>query len=209
MNKYHKYNKLDLENLTLLGRIIYPWAIKYRNQLAIRHIPDETKALLDFGGGYGYLINGTTCPKAVSIDEKATLTLYRDPDGKIIREENSNGFLFVDRLPFTDECFECITAIAIVEHIKNLRPLMEEFHRILVDDGTLIITTPNHLVDTILPFLDRGSNQLRGKKVTEEHEHSLDRIQMQKFAENIFYLKKYMRFQLGLNQLFIYQKINT
>ncbi|MBA4368649.1 MAG: hypothetical protein C0403_13540 [Desulfobacterium sp.] len=207
MSRNNQYNKLDFENLTCLGRLIYPWTIRIRNELAIRHIPKDTQKLLDFGGAHGYLIRNTFSPKAVSIDEKIILYIDRDEDGRIIREESGDGFLFVDKLPFQDICFDCITAIAIVEHIKNLRSLMKEFHRILRDEGTLIITTPNHLVDKILPFLDKGSNQLRGKKVTEEHEHYLDRSQMQWFAEDLFTLKIYRKFQFGLNQLFVFEKM--
>jgi SAM-dependent methyltransferase len=208
MDKLNNYNNLDFENLTFLGRLIYPWAIKSRNQLAIRNIPKNTKALLDFGGGYGYLIKNTTCPKAISIDEKAKLSLLRDMDGKIINENYSDGFLFSDKIPFEDECFDCITAIAIIEHIKNIKLLIEEFHRILRASGTLIITTPSRIVDKILPLLDKGSNQLRGKKVSEEHEHSLNREKMQKYTKNMFQLQTYRRFQFGLNQLFVYKKIN-
>jgi len=206
MHRNHQNNQLDFENLTFLGKLIYPWAIKARNQLAIRHIPIGTRELLDFGGGYGYLIRSIFLPKAVSIDEKTTIYIHRDGKGRIVHEESTDGFLFIDKLPFEDTCFDCITAIAIVEHIKNLRSLMKEFCRILKHEGTLIITTPNHLVNTILPFLDKGSNQLRGKKVTEEHLISLNRLRMQSFTENLFALKIYKKFQLGLNQLFVFEK---
>ncbi len=206
MNRYEEYNKLDAENLTLLGRFIYPWAIRYRNQLALKHIPQESNDLLDFGGGYGYLIRHAHCLKAVSIDEKAILTINRDHQGNVVSEESAEGFLFVDKLPFDDECFDCITAVAILEHIKDIKKILQEFNRILRNGGTLIITTPTGIVNRILPFLDKGSSQLRGKKVTEEHEHCLGIEQMQQYVQNIFRLKLYKRFQFGINQLFIYEK---
>lgn len=201
-----RLNDLDTEKLTLLGRIVYPWAITYRNRLAIQQIPDAARSLLDFGGGYGYLIKNVGIEKAVSIDEKITITLYRDISGKMRRQEETEGFLFVERLPFESNLFDCITAVAAVEHIRNIKALFEEFYRVLSTEGTLIVTVPSRWVDHILPFLDRGSNQLRGKSVAEEHEHHLDKKQMREIVRDLFEMTKYRRFQLGLNQLFVFKK---
>ena len=97
--------------------------------------------------------------------------------------------------------------MAVVEHIKKPEILIKEVHRVLTSNGVFIMTTPKRIVDSILPFLDKGSSQLRGKTVHEEHEHYFNFQSMNKLTHNLFSLHKYQTFQLSINQLFVYKKI--
>jgi SAM-dependent methyltransferase len=45
-------------------------------------------------------------------------------------------------LPFPDEHFDCIFGSHVFEHVRNLVPLVEDFHRILKPGGYLISITP-------------------------------------------------------------------
>ena len=48
-----------------------------------------------------------------------------------------------DRLPFPDNYFECITLVAVIEHLVNPYHVLEEIRRVLKPGGVLIIGTPN------------------------------------------------------------------
>lgn len=194
------------DKLTFLGRVIYPWAIKFRNDLVLKHIPENSMSLLDIGGGAGYLVKNSLCEKSISIDERGDLKVIKNSHGGIIREESSSGTIINDEIPFDNGEFDCVTMVAVIEHIKNPENLIREISRVLKLHGKLIMTTPTWVIDRILPFLDKGSEQLRGKTVHEEHENYFNLESMNILTKEHFKLLTYKKFQLGLNQLFVYIK---
>ena len=48
-----------------------------------------------------------------------------------------------ERLPFTNEFFDVVTCIETIEHIKNLRCATNEIHRVLKQNGKVLLTTPH------------------------------------------------------------------
>ncbi len=46
-------------------------------------------------------------------------------------------------LSFNDETFQVVLCSEVIEHLDSPSRLIREAHRILVDDGILILTTPN------------------------------------------------------------------
>jgi len=62
------------------------------------------------------------------------------------------------KLPYKNDTFDCIVTISMLEHIKDLDKVMNEFYRILKKDGYLIACFPvkNKITDTffrmIAPF---------------------------------------------------------
>ena len=82
---------IENDKLTILGRVIYPWGIKYRNDLVLKNIPESTRSLLDFGGGVGYIVNNIACEQGVSIDEQGDIFIKRNDKGKIINKIISKG----------------------------------------------------------------------------------------------------------------------
>jgi SAM-dependent methyltransferase len=46
-------------------------------------------------------------------------------------------------LPYEDNTFDYIVSVETIEHIENPNKLINNFHRILVPGGELILTTPN------------------------------------------------------------------
>jgi 2-polyprenyl-3-methyl-5-hydroxy-6-metoxy-1,4-benzoquinol methylase len=62
-----------------------------------------------------------------------------------------------DSLPFPDEHFEVITALAVLEHIDRDRvvPLLSEVSRLLKPGGQYILTTPARWTDGILAAMAR------------------------------------------------------
>jgi len=63
--------------------------------------------------------------------------LYEYADGEFVQHDPEET-----PLPFEDDQFDAIIASHVLEHIRNLCPLMDELHRILKPDGVLRIWIP-------------------------------------------------------------------
>jgi ubiquinone/menaquinone biosynthesis C-methylase UbiE len=50
-----------------------------------------------------------------------------------------------ERLPFTNQSFDCITMIEVLEHTHSDTCVLDECRRVLRDDGKLILFVPNKL----------------------------------------------------------------
>ncbi len=57
----------------------------------------------------------------------------------------TNKYLVADalNLPFKTNSFDCIICSEVLEHLTDSRKAILEFHRVLYNNGHLIITTPN------------------------------------------------------------------
>ncbi len=57
-------------------------------------------------------------------------------------------------LPLRGCTFDLVTSMQVIEHMWDTRAYLDELHRILRPEGTVVITTPNRLVFS--PGLERG-----------------------------------------------------
>lgn len=48
-----------------------------------------------------------------------------------------------ETLPFTDEKFQCVFGLSVLEHLLNGCSFMKECHRVLENNGKLVLLTPN------------------------------------------------------------------
>jgi len=49
-----------------------------------------------------------------------------------------------ESLPFKNGCFNKIFCLEVIEHLKHPRNFLDEAHRVLGDNGKLILTTPDN-----------------------------------------------------------------
>jgi len=111
---------------------------------------------------------------------------------------------FPDVPRFQDSSFDCITMLAVLEHVADPPALAMECARILAQKGRLILTVPHPAVDTVLDAL-MFLGLVDGMS-TEEH-HGFDVRQTQEIFEDAgFLLSQKRMFQLGLNRLFVFEK---
>lgn len=111
-----------------------------------------------------------------------------------------------DSLPFADNYFDIITMLAVFEHMgKYQGSVVSESFRVLKQNGIVILTVPNSAVDHILKILMQ-LRMIDGMSI-EEHSHFKSSDTVQIFEQGGFKLKCRSRFQLGLNNLFIFQKM--
>lgn len=103
------------------------------------------------------------------------------------------------------EPFNVIIMLAFIEHLPSeLQKQVAEaiFHQ-LEPKGTLVITTPSPRVDLVLKIL-KDTRIIDGMSL-EDHYH-FDIYQVPQIFEKLE-LVEHKRFQLGLNHLFIFQKM--
>lgn len=94
---------------------------------------DRSNQALDFGCGDGYWSN-----QLKSRGWKVTST-----DGYDFRYPGTIEVDAEQPLPFADNSFDLIWSVEVIEHVRNVKPLVQEFRRILRPGGKIIITTPN------------------------------------------------------------------
>ena len=138
-------------------------------------------------------------------------------EGKVARgvgvdplaEAWKNGKLEVVRggvpgLRFEEGAFDCITMLAVLEHIHEREGLARECARLLAPGGRVVITVPRPVVDRILAGL-KAVRLIDGMSLEEHEGYDVER------TEGIFgtaglRLVKRAGFQLGLNCLFVFEK---
>ncbi len=113
--------------------------------------------------------------------------------------------VFPDDLP-SHEPFDAITMLAVLEHIPP-----EQYGRLagacsahLKPGGYLLITVPSAVVDRILDVL-HWARLIDGMALEEHHGFAADRTPTI-FASTELELVKRTRFQLGLNNLFVFRR---
>lgn len=113
--------------------------------------------------------------------------------------------LFPDDLP-DDRPFDAITMLAVLEHIPADRqaPLAADCTRHLKPGGRLLITVPAPAVDRILDLL-RTLRLIDGMNLEQHYGFEVAQTPAI-FGGAGLSLEKSRRFQLGLNNLFVFRK---
>jgi cyclopropane fatty-acyl-phospholipid synthase-like methyltransferase len=185
--------------MKLIDRILQKW----RMSKALKNIPPGSR-LLDIGCYKGELFEytGNRISSGLGIDP-----LLIDFSDKMFFENIVlvKGFFPKDIPPETEK-FDVITALAVFEHIpaEILHDFVAECYTWLNYTGRVILTVPSPFVDNILSVLIK-LRLIDGMCIEEHYGLSLDNI-FRLFGQNDFILLKYSTFQLGLNNLFVFQK---
>ncbi len=100
--------------------------------------------------------------------------------------------------------FDCITALAVLEHVSARASFAAACHDALVPGGRVVLTVPHRFVDPIVGAL--VALRLADGMALEEH-HGFDVAETVPLFERAgFRLTRAARFQLGLNHLFVFEK---
>lgn len=104
--------------------------------------------------------------------------------------------------------YDAIFAIAVFEHLTetDLKASASVISGLLSDKGRLIITVPHPFVDHILAIL--MSLRIVEAKTLDEH-HGFDPNTLVDVLSSHLKLVERRRFQLGLNNLFVFEKNRT
>lgn len=138
----------------------------YRVRQAAKFIKNNSM-VLDIGSGsmcylYSYLAKHKSIKSYIGLDR-------RDPEVKTVNNLLKQWDVDNNTLPLPDKSQDCVTMLALVEHLKNPADLIKEANRVLIEGGILIITTPSpqsrFLLETMAKF------DLINKEEIDEHEH--------------------------------------
>ena len=169
-----------------LGEILLNWRINKIKPLIKGY-------LLDIGCGTNKLVR--QYKNGLGID------VYQFGDADMILEDTS-------QTPFEDKLFDTITIIASLNHIPNREEVLREVHRILKDDGQLIITM---IPDTISKIW----HKIRGPWDKDQTERSMKEGEVYGMSaldvknildNNNFEIKSIKKFMFRINNIFIAKK---
>ncbi len=107
-------------------------------------------------------------------------------------------------LPLPGASVDVVTLLAVFEHVKEREPLVREIFRVLRDEGLVILTVPQPIVDDILKILIKL--RMADGMATAEHHHFDPAMVVPLFVRFGFTLIRRARFQLGLNNIFVFRK---
>jgi Methyltransferase domain len=176
------------------------WIQKQRINRVIQHVPPGS-VVLDIGCSWGELFQamGSNLGNGFGMDPLLPGNIEK-PRYKLFK-----GFFPDDWNIKT--AFHCITLLAVLEHIpaKKQQQTIKNIFNLLIPGGLVVLTIPSKKADRILLILNR-LGFIHGMSL-EEH-YGFDPADTKiLFKEAGFALVKYQTFQFGLNNLFVFKKI--
>ena len=185
--------------MKLIDRVLRSW----RTCVAISALPSQVNSVFDIGCDDGYLLN--------RIDNGRILLCGCDPR---VQDECSvpNGKLFCGFFPDVlngNECsnsYDAIFALAVFEHFSEVDLInsSRKISEMLSEQGRLIVTVPHPFVDKILDIL-MFFRFIDGQTLHEHHGFNPNTL-VNIFSRHLFLSEK-KTFQLGLNNLYVFEKI--
>jgi SAM-dependent methyltransferase len=101
--------------------------------------------------------------------------------------------------------FDCICLLAVIEHLTSPKDILTTCHRLLGDDGVLVLTTPTRVGDLVgsLAFNSLSGDNMRSCPHVVLYTKATMAILLSRFD---FVIDSYRKFELGMNQLFVCSK---
>jgi len=112
------------------------------------------------------------------------------------------------KLNFKDKSFDTITIIAALNHIPNRKAVLKECHRLLKDNGRVIITMIPPKIGKIWHFIRKpfdADQKMRKKKKGEVYGMTIKNIESL-LSQTKFKIIKRKKFMFGINNLIISMK---
>ena len=147
--------------------------------------------LLDIGAGNNRLVR--MHKNGIGVD------IYKWCDDLLIVKNSA-------RLPFKDKEFDTVSLLACLNHIVNREEVINEAHRVLKDNGILLIT----MINPIVSFIGHkiwfgGEDRVRGRLEGEVDGFWTSQI-VALCKQQGFTVVAHKRFLYGLNNLYIAKK---
>ena len=164
------------------------------------------KRVLDVGCGYGELL------EFLSPEVESVVLLDRSPERRDrlqtriakarISAESVLGDIEKSNTNLIAGSFDTVVMAALLEHLKSPAVVLMTIHRLLKENGRLLITTPTPLGGRLHGV---GSHLgLTHPEAAQEHEQFYDFGSLEPMLLNGgFQIEHYERFLLGLNQLVV------
>jgi len=183
--------------MTTVDRILQNWRIRK----AAPHIRSGDR-VLDLGSADGVLFDrlGYCGPGSMGIDPTLPADHRTRQGFRMVR-----GYFPAD-LPPGSGPFDAIVMLAVLEHFpeSGYDGLARGCAQLLKPGGRLVISVPSPAVDAILEVLVKA-RLVHGMSLEEHHGYDITKTP-QIFPEPDFTLLAHETFQLGLNNLFVFER---
>jgi ubiquinone/menaquinone biosynthesis C-methylase UbiE len=111
------------------------------------------------------------------------------------------------RLPFADRSFDCVTFVASLNHISNRDKALEESHRVLSDQGVLIVTFLAPAISYIWHKICFWDYDQRKRGMKEGETYGFDKNEIHSLLNNAgFDVIKHKKFSWKLNNICVCSK---
>ncbi len=180
-----------------LDKLLRAW----RTRVALGVLPSRLRSVLDIGCGEdGYLLNRLDVADRNGLDP-LLVNESLQPGLRLIKGRFPHD---LDRLGMRGP-YDAILALAVFEHLddESLSAARDTLPDLLHPGGRLIVTVPHPFVDHILDVLMLLG--LIDGQATDEH-HGYDPNRLLELASNRMRLAVRRRFQLGLNNLYVFER---
>lgn len=105
------------------------------------------------------------------------------------------------------ERFDIILLVAVIEHVYNQRHLFEQMIRVLKPNGRIVITSPTPFGNDVILRLGSAVGLFYKEKGINDHKVIYNKQRFSIIERDFdLLLEHYERFQLGCNQLAVFQK---
>ena len=107
-----------------------------------------------------------------------------------------------DRLPFDDAAFDCVTLLAVLEHLDFAEAMVNEIGRVLRPGGGLVMTVPSHAAKPVLELLAFRLGFVSAAEI-RDHKRYYGRADLKRLIDGSGSLRvvTHRYFQLGFNNL--------
>ena len=132
---------------------------------------------------------------------------YQDIDVAVTKADFIKADI-LDGFPLVSESFDCVTMLAVIEHIEDPARLLEESYRILVPGGCLIMTWPGAGVDCVLSLLT-AIGMVSPLAETHNHRPRKPSAYWRNRLQDIGFVDiRHRTFEAGLNNIIVARKIS-
>lgn len=170
--------------------VLTGYLARQRSEVARPHLRGR---ILDIGCANGHM--ATWCRP------DAYLGVDIDPASIEIARREHPDYRFDTSMP-TDEQFDTIVALAMIEHVKDPAGVLASWRPLLTGAGCVVLTTPHPRVEWV--HTAGAKVKLFSQEAHDEHEDLIDLARMKELVVGSgLEVYHYQRFLYGANQLFL------
>lgn len=161
--------------------------------------------VLDIGcGSFPHFLVSTSFSEKYGVDGSVNESLFKNSQIKLKKLD-----VETHPLPFQENFFDVVVMLAVFEHIhpEFIDKVLKEIHRVLKENGQLIITTPSPQSVPVLWLLSRIG--LISKVEIDDHKNSYAIGKIASFLSDAGFTKQNLtsgHFELGFNMWFVARK---
>lgn len=175
--------------------------LRYLRIKKISKYIQNNPVLVDLGCGKNYILLDfikNKIKQGIGLDLNAN---YLKKGNLIIKKANLNL-----NLPLKNNFADCVTLLAVLEHLDNPLNILKESRRILRTNGILLLTAPTYASKSVLEFLSYKLKIVNPREI-KDHKSYFSKESLNKLIKKAGFKNVFVRyFEFGLNLMAIAYK---